>query len=394
MKPLRAPVGFPVISEARAAVVTRSPRYLRLVRLVMAGGVLSSPGFAATAAKGPDVPPEPAMAYRVPADPDALLQIDEPVRRFFHERVPGSSRSGSQLRKLVDTIFRPDGLHFTYDAKSTFDARETFRQRRGNCMSFAFLVVALAREFGFEASFQYVSTPGHWDRYGGIVVSVQHMNVRVKAGGETYLVDLRPDLVPAFDSAALQVAGDERACAEFYDTAGFFQLLHAQQAEALRLMMLAVKTDPTCAGAWANLAALQAHLGDLTDARACFERSLRVDPRGELALEGYVNLLRRLGSPEDLRIAARYERRAQAIRDRNPYYQQGLAERAQAQGDWVTAEKRLRRAIGLKDDEPQFYEQWVTVLRVLGRDDAARRVATKLEKLRRRLAEAPMHFTP
>jgi len=390
MKTLRAPpVGFPVISEASAAAVAWFPRRLSLALLGMAGGVLSWSGLAAIDTRAQDVPPEPAMVYHAPTDPRELLKIDEPMRRFFRERVPGRSRSGSQLRKLVDTIFRPDGLHFTYDAGSTFDARETFRQRRGNCMSFAFLMVAIAREFGFEASFQNVTTEAHWDRYGNIIVSIQHMNVRVKAGGESYLVDLRPDLVTGFDSAALQVVGDERAFAEFYDTAGFFQLLQAQPEEALRLMNLAVKTDPTCAGAWANLAALHAHLGNLAEARACFERSLRVDPRGELALEGYVNLLRRLGAPEDLRIAAKYERRAQAIRDRNPYYHQSLAERAQTQGDWVTAEKRLRRAIDLKDDEPQFYEQWVKVLHQLGREDAARRTATKLEKLRQRLAADP-----
>lgn len=412
MKTFRVPVGFPARSAAEADPAARfapgpaagagraarpltawgrSLRRLGLGVLRVAGGGLACTGLAAIDASGQDAPPEPAVVYHAPTDPGELLKIDEPMRRFFRERIPAHNPSGDQLRKLVDTILQPDGLDFKYDAGSTFHVRETFRQRRGNCLSFALLVVAIAREFGFEASFQNVINPIQWDRFGNLVVSIQHINVRVGADGRTYLVDLRPDVIAGSNSKNLQVIDDERAFAQFYDTVGFYQLLQARPAEALQLMVLATKTDPTSAGAWANLAALQAHLGNLADARACFERSLRADPRGETALEGYVALLRRLGSEENLRMAAKYERRAQAVRDRNPYYQQCLAELAQERGDWPAAEKLWRRAIALKDDEPQFYEHWVAVLHQLGRDDAARRAATKLEKLRTRLASSPVH---
>lgn len=351
-------------------------------------------GLVANGAPGQDTPPEPAVAYHAPTNPDELLKTDEPMRRFFGERIHPRRQRSDQLRELLDAILQPDGLNFTYDFQCTLDARETFRQRRGNCVSFAFLVVAIAREFGFEASFQNVAIPDRWDRIGPLVISVQHMNVRVKAGGELYLIDLRMDVVSGIDRTAIKVVDDKRACAQFYDTLGVFELLHARPAEALRYMMLATSTDPNCAGAWANRASVHSRLGDLAAARSCFERSLQADPRDLFALEGYVSLLQRLGSPEDLRIAAKFERRAQTVRDRNPYHQQHLATRAQEHGDWAAAEKLLRRAIALKDDEPEFHEQLVKVLLQLGRDRAARRAAAKLEKLRRQLAESTARFTP
>lgn len=365
-----------------------------LALLWVAGGTGHCPGLAATGGPDQATPLQPAAAYQAPTDPSELLKVDEPMRRFFAEKLLAQRLPEDRLRALLQAILKPDGLNFTYDFARTSDARETFRQRRGNCVSFSFLFVALAREFGLDASFQNVTTPLKWDRYGSIVVSVRHMNVRVEIDHDVHLIDLQSDEIAGIALADMQVVGDERAFAQFYDNAGFFALLRGRPAEALQYMILATTTDPKCAGAWANRAAMHAHFNDLAEARTCYERSLQADPRDIFALEGYVGILQRLGSAADLRIAAKYERRAQTVRDHNPYYQQRLAERAQERGDWVAAEKLYRRAIALKDTEPQFYEQWMTALTQLGKNDAARRAAVKLEKLRRRLAEAPVHFEP
>jgi tetratricopeptide (TPR) repeat protein len=139
---------------------------------------------------------------------------------------------------------------------------------------------------------------------------------------------------------------------------------------------------------------MHVRFGNFGEARACFERSLQADPKDLFSLEGYVGLLQRLGTKEDLRIAAKYERRAQSVRNRNPYYQQALAVRALERGDGGAAEKFLRRAIALKDDEPQFYEQWVQVLLQLGQAADARRATAKLEKLRHRLASGRVQQAP
>ena len=357
-------------------------------------GVLGFVIFSAPDATAQNPPPEPEAAYHAPADPGELLKIDEPMRRFFSERLQPHRDRADQLRALVDAILQPDGLNFTYDRAGTFDAREAFRQRRGNCVSYSFLVVALARTFGFEASFQDVASPIKWDRIDHLVISVRHMNVRVDLGPEYYVIDLRPDLVARATPSDMRVITDARAFADFYGTAGFFELLRGQPKEAMQCMVLATTADPQSPHAWANRAALHSHGGDLGGARACFERALRVDPRDLFALEGYVSILQQLGSKDDLRIAAKYERRAQSVRDRNPYYQQRLAEHAQEQGDWVAAEKLFRRAIALKRDEPQFYEQWVKVLLRLGRNDDAHRASTKLEKLLLRLATEQAQRAP
>jgi tetratricopeptide (TPR) repeat protein len=354
-----------------------------------AGAALVGAGLAITAARGQEPPPEPVAVYHAPTDPGELLKVDEPMRRYFGERMRPHGTREDQLRALVESILRPDWLNFTYDGAGTFDARETFRQRRGNCVSFAFLFVAVARDFGFKASFQNVATPERWDRYDKLIVSFRHMNVRVETVDKVHYADLRPDLFTGTGLPSMQVISDQRAIGEFYDTVGFYELLRGHPEEGLRYMTLATTIDPSFAAAWSNRASVLAGRGKLVEARACFEHSLRADPKYLFALDGYVDVLRRLGSPEDLRIAAKYEHRAQEIRERNPYYHQHLAARALEQGDLVAAEKHLRRALSLKDNEPEFHEQLVTVLLQLGRTDDARRANAKLEKLRQRLALPP-----
>lgn len=334
-----------------------------------------------------------AAAYHPPENARELLQIDEPIRRYFTERISPRSFGYGRLREIVDIIVRPDGLDFTYEPGGTFDVRETFRRRGGNCVSFAFLVVAVAREFGLDASFQTVERVRRWERIGGLVVVVLHLNVRVTTAEGDYVIDPAPEVVPFAGLDGLQGLRrlrDETACAHFYSNIGFRHVLDGDLREALRVITLATSIDPKCASAWTNRAILQAQLGELAAAKISYERALRVDPRGVTALDGFVDVLRRLGTPEDLRQADKFERKARAARERNPYYQQELAQRAQARGDLATAEKYLRRAISLKADEPEFYAQRMAVLERLGRSDDARRLAVTLDKLRDRRAGTPV----
>lgn len=340
-------------------------------------------------------PAEPAPAiYLAPENPSELLRMDPEMRRFFDQHVTARHPSTTALQEIVAAIVRPEGLGFAYDGIGTFDAGETCRRRRGNCLSFALLVTAVARAYGFKTFFQQIAQPERWDRVGGLITSVQHVNVRVETGNGRYVVDMRPDLVSATVGRGATTIADERVAACFYSDVGFVHLVQGRTAEARQAMLIATQVDPHCASAWANRATLHARLGELAAARSCYERSLQIDRHGVDVLVGLVSVLERLGTPEDLRLAGELERRAQRLRDRNPYYHQHLAQVASERADWDTAEEQLRRAIALKDDEPEFFEQWIASLRQLGRDATAKRAATKLERLRARLHSQSAQLVP
>lgn len=342
-----------------------------------------------------DVPPVVVEeVYSPPENWGDLLKVDGPMRAYFAERLSMGTGAKERLREIVDIVLQPSGLNFAYEAEATFDARETFRRRRGNCVSFSFLVVAVAREFGLRASFQSVESAIRWDRYGGIVASVRHLNVRVETFDSIYVVDLQPDFIrsPKFES--IRVVHDKRAGAQFYSNTGFFRFVHGQAADALRYLTIATTIDPGYAGAWANRGAVLAEMGDLNEARRSYERALRADRHCLVAQVGMVDVLQRLGTAEDRELAAKYERKVQAIHERSPYYLQYKATEAGEQGDWAAADKYLRRALSLKDDEPEFYTQRATALRHLGREAEARRLEVKLERLRAHLAAVSDRIVP
>lgn len=333
-----------------------------------------------------------AAPYEAPEDPRELLVVDDAMRAFIAQHVPSTGSPDERLHRLVSAILRPDGLDFTYDGAGTFDARETFRRRRGNCASYSFMLVAMARELGFQAAFQNTERAMRWTRIGDLVVVIRHLNVKLTTRYHTYLADLQPDLLPRGAVGELREIRDETAYAQFYCNIGFGHLVNGRTDEALRYLTVAIAIDPNYAGGWTNRALLQVRLGDIAAARADFERALRADPRNESALEGYSRVLQRLGLAEDLRQAKQLERKVRTIRARNPYYQHYLASEALERGSLAEAEKLLRRAIALKRDDPEFYAQWVSVLEQLGREAEARRAAKRLDKLRAELAAEPGRY--
>ncbi len=332
--------------------------------------------------------------YIPPDNPAELLKVDDAIVKFFRDRVTGRRPDGFVLQKIVTAIIAPSGLNFTYDGEAAFDVRETFRRRRGNCLGFAMLVVAIAREYQFEAAFQAVDVPERWDRYGTNIATVQHVNVRVETDEGPFIVDLQPDLVPHLELYPTRVISDETLLANFYSDVGFFDLVHDREANAMHAMVQATIVDPKSATAWSNLATLYSRQGNYSAARDCFARAYKLDAWAMGGLVGYVNVLRRLGSPEDLRLAHKLERRAEKLRDRNPYYHEYLAQTAGDRDDWAAAEGSLRRAITLKDDEPEFYAQLITALQKLGRTADAQRIGRKLERLQEEAKIRSPHLVP
>lgn len=340
----------------------------------------------------PAIPADPA--YLPPANSRELLAVDAAMREFFAARVDAGRAVDERLGQIVKAILRPDGLAFAYESAGTYDARETFRRRRGNCQAFSFLVVAVAREQGLPVRFQDITTYHRWNRYDRFIATVRHTNVRMSTADAEYIVDLRPDLGHAGFASDRYVVDDARTFAHFYSTAGFFRLVAGDCSGALQLMKRGAEEDPTSPLVWTNLGNLHVQLDEPAAARECFERALRLDARMEEALAGLVKVLRRMGGPAELRLASKYERRVQAYRERNPYYIHHLAREARLRGELEATERHLRRAIRLKDDEPFFHEDLIALLRQAGREKEAVRAEARLAKLRVRLARVETFIMP
>jgi Flp pilus assembly protein TadD len=106
---------------------------------------------------------------------------------------------------------------------------------------------------------------------------------------------------------------------------------------------------------------------------------LKEDPTELAALSNLADLYTQTGR---LKQAAQFGKKVERYRLKNPYYLSFLARAEYSRGQYREAEGHLRRAIAIKDDEPEFYELRILVAQGLGRTTDAQRWAAKLQSLR------------
>ncbi len=278
-----------------------------------------------------------------------ILGIDADMRRFVAERVAAGGPDRWRLRGLLRALLRDEGFTIEYQER-TYTAAETFRLRRGNCLAFTSLFVALAREAGLRVSYQEVDVPPDWSLNGTNFVQNRHMNTFVDMGNSPeQIVDFNmPDFRASYDRRAIS---DERARAHYYSNVGVEHMQAGEVLPALLNFRLSLAADAGFVPAWINLGSLYQRSGSPDWAEAAWQHALQLAPREYVAISNLERLYRiggRLAEADVLR--ARLERH----RQQNPYYRYQQAQAAFAAARYDEAIVHLRFAIGRKANEDRF----------------------------------------
>jgi Flp pilus assembly protein TadD len=311
------------------------------------------------------------------------------MKQFLGENVGSDSDSLRQLQTLVRVVFHENALGFRYGTE-TRTAAETFRYRNGNCVSYTFLLIALARQLGLDARFREVEIAPTFSRTGNVVSVFGHVNVAVFIGNQIYVVDLFPRVNRILLGG--QIVTDERALAHFYNNKGTAELFAGDTDAAIAAFRRALEMDPTLESAWANLGVACARAGDTVAAERAYLRSLELQPGDQAAMSNLSNLYVRLGRTREARL---WHERARKFLLKNPYYHYDEGVRAEESGDYRRSIDYFRTAIRLKPTEHHFHfamarahmrlgemaavEKWLrSALKVATDDEVKRRYGEKL----------------
>ncbi len=316
--------------------------------------------------------------YRLPDNAEDLLRMDDAMREYFSARINQQAPFLTKLDQISEAILGEENLHFRYEGKGVYDVREAFRRRRGNCMTYSMLTIAVAREFGVKAKFNEVRNDPEWNRSGGIVLVNGHINVRVENWPESYELDLKINEELLASRRSAREVSDARAFAGVYSSAGVHRLAKGEWAEAMLLLERATVIDPKALPAWTNLGSAFVTLDQLDRAQVCYERALDIDRKALAALSGLATIHRAMGRSDE---AAKLERRVTRYRERNPYYLLNTAREASSKGDLKAARRHLKRAIRIKKDEPEIYQLMAEVSLGLGLEKEAKRWLKLSEKV-------------
>jgi len=284
-----------------------------------------------------------------PREVDILALTDE-MRDYLDEHVVTIHGEVPRLETLAKIVFDKDFLSLTYENDFTRTASEAFESQSANCLSFTAMFVAMARYVGLNARFQEVSLSRSWERKGSVAVLVRHLNARLRIKGHDFVMDFNPDLQDRARFAS--PISDERATAHYYNNRGAETYGEGLYEEAMGWFELAVETDPSMSYAWSGLGMTHHRLGDDDSAEEYLETAIQKDRKDLVAVSNLAVFYTHMGRHKD---AARFERRLQYHRKRNPFWHFAQAEDAMRREAWKEALHHLKTAVRLRDKQHEFY---------------------------------------
>lgn len=323
-------------------------------RILATALLVVSPAVAAAAA-GPLLPRE------------EVLRLSPEMEEFLAANVAGASAE-ARLDSLMDALLARGRLDVSYSNVRTTTAAETYELRSGNCLSFTLMVAAMARHLGLEVRFREVGEVLSWNQRGALLLNSKHLYAEVPVGRGVVAVDFLPGADKRYRRPRL--VGEDRVIAHFYSNLGAESLAAGEPEQALAELRQAIAVDPTFGWAWTNLGVVHRQLGRLDEAERAYLEGYRLDPEDATPLSNLASLYAAQGKE---RKAARFERRVEKHRRRNPYFHYRLSLQASAAGRSEEAITHMERAVRRSPEDPLLRSRLAELYHAGGRRRQAER---------------------
>jgi tetratricopeptide (TPR) repeat protein len=198
----------------------------------------------------------------------------------------------ARRRYLLALLFGPDMKAFAYAGGHSTVANETWRGRRGDCLSLSVLSIALARMLNLPAQLQEVRVPASFDRRGGVDFLNAHVNVVLRGGEPLHIAsrgqptgDILVDFEPRIGSRQRgSPLSDAAVLARFLNNIASEQLALGNNRLAYAHFKAAINAEPAYSVSYSNLAQLYLDAGKVLAAEALLRRALSLNQSNDLAM--------------------------------------------------------------------------------------------------------------
>jgi tetratricopeptide (TPR) repeat protein len=279
----------------------------------------------------------------VSAQVEIPFALDDEVRTAFHSFTRLAAGEHERATQLVDFIFHQLGL--TYERTPTRDALATYRERKGNCLSFVNLFVGMAREIRLNPFYVEVTDYQRWNHQEGMVISQGHIVAGMYLDGSLKTFDFIPYQEKAYKH--FRPISDLTAVAHFYNNLGAEALMAGNLPEARRLATLASRVAPGFPNALNNLGVCMMRGGDLAGALEKYQAALAADPGNSIVMTNMMRVYQEQGRVKE---ATEIEEKVQQANTGNPFFYLYLGEMALARGDTAKALDHMVHALRLQTD--------------------------------------------
>lgn len=207
----------------------------------------------------------------------ALLAVS-PEMRAFVDSIDPNLPPNQRYRRILRTLRMEDFL-LEYDLNHTTTAAEAFAERRGNCISFSALMVALAREVGLEVHFNLVEAPlGRRTVKGGngrtLAQNILHINAEVSFGWSTRVIEFNFGPHARFPQRRLSDATVETY---FLNNRALELSRELETGQAFAMLHEALTIAPEVSLLWNSLGYLYRLTGELELAEMSYTQALNLE---------------------------------------------------------------------------------------------------------------------
>jgi tetratricopeptide (TPR) repeat protein len=324
--------------------------------------VLALSGLAAACA-----PPAPAKAPATPAhlidegrseglvleDP---IAIDDEMRAAV-EKAVGSNLGTNEdrMRYLLRYLNDYGYVNFQYTDGLTLTARQAFHERRGDCMAYTNLFLALARHLGIPAYFVHVSqVRNYYERAGWFFVS-SHVAVATGRGPSALVIDFSREISDWWLSLYESI-DDGAALALYYNNVAVDRMTSGKTAEAEHLFRFFLDREPSVPELYNNLGVLLNRSKRHVEALSLLESGIQRFPTYEPFFTNALSAARGARRPE---IVAELEAHTRSIEETDPYFLVAKGLSFYQEERYQLAARELERARSMKPDSPVILA-WLT----------------------------------
>lgn len=258
----------------------------------------------------------------------------------------GDGTERERLRRLQAFLVDSERFPFDYEPTGTYGAEETFRLRRGNCVSFTSLFVALGRSVGIPLRAALIYR-GEAEREESMVVVNTHMVAALLKPGSLTVYDFARERGRAI--SGLMVIDDVWLTAVYLNNWGAENLRRGRIDEAVADLEVAIRLAPGFTAPYGNLGVARRMAGDVEGALEVYRRALEVDAEDPTILNNLASLYRSLGRYDESSAALR----AADLSGATPFLLITRGDLELEQGNFKKALRLYRRAHRTAPDLPE-----------------------------------------
>ena len=191
--------------------------------------------------------------------PDYPLDVTPEMVQLAREAA-GRGKPHQKLQALQDYLFDPDRFPFEYERDGTYTAIEAFNRRRGNCVAFTMLFIALGRSAGVRVQPALLKTVHEKEREGELIVVNNHVVAVLKQARGVLMYDFARSRESA--PVGMRLLDDYWITAIYLNNLGVEDLRAGRLERARERLEMAVAMAGDFSMAYNNLGVVYRRLGE------------------------------------------------------------------------------------------------------------------------------------